>query len=51
MKFPAAALLAILAVFSPLSLVLKISLLMSFTSIATFVTLLAAFRRQPLPAG
>jgi hypothetical protein len=49
--FWAAALLAILAVFSPLSLVLKISLLMSFTSIATFVTLLAAFRRQPLPAG
>ena len=46
----AAALLAILAVFSPLSLVAKIILLMGFTAIATFATLLAAFRPQPLPA-
>jgi hypothetical protein len=48
--FWAAALLAILAVFTPLSLVAKIFLLMSFTSIAVFITLLAAFRAQPLPA-
>jgi hypothetical protein len=46
----AAGFLAIVAVFSPLSLVVKIFLLMGFTSIAAFVTLLAAFRRQPLPA-
>ena len=48
--FWAAGFLAIAAVFSPLSLAMKIFLLMGFTSIATFVTLLAAFRRQPLPA-
>jgi hypothetical protein len=46
----AAGFLAIVAVFSPLSLVAKIFLLMGFTSIATCVALLAAFRRQPLPA-
>ncbi|MGA2737062.1 MAG: hypothetical protein ABSG65_06375 [Bryobacteraceae bacterium] len=46
----AAGLLAILAVFTPLSLVAKIFLLMSFTSIAAFTTLLTAFRPQPLAA-
>ena len=48
--FWAAGFLAIVAVFSPLSLVVKIFLLMGFTCIAIFVTLLAAFRTQPLPA-
>ena len=49
--FWAAGLVAIAVVFSPLILMVKIFLLMGFTCIATFVTLLAAFRRQPLPAA
>ena len=48
--FWAAGFLTIVVVFSPLSLVVKIFLLMGFTCIAAFVTLLAAFRTQPLPA-
>lgn len=48
--FWAAGLVAIVIVFSPLLLVVKIFLLMGFTCIVTFVTLLAAFRRQALPA-
>lgn len=36
-------------VFSPLSLVAKIFLLLGFTCITTLVTLLAAFRAQPVP--
>jgi hypothetical protein len=46
--FWAAGFLAIAAVFSPLSLAMKILVLMGFTCIATIVTLLAAFRTQPL---
>ena len=42
--------LAIVVVFSPLSLMFKIFLLMGFVCIATFVNLLAAFRTQLLPA-
>jgi hypothetical protein len=49
--FWAAGLVAIAVVFSPLLLVVKIFLLMGFTCIATFVTLLAAFRKQPVPAA
>jgi len=49
--FWAAGLVAIAVVFSPLLLVVKIFLLMGFTCIATFVTLLVAFRRQPVPAA
>jgi hypothetical protein len=41
---------AIAIAFSPLGLVVKIFLLMGFTCVAAFVTLLAAFRRQPVPA-
>ena len=43
--------LAIAIVFTPLSLMVKIFLLMGFTCIATFANLLAAFRTQPAPAG
>jgi len=49
--FWAAGFVAIAVVFSPLLLVVKISLLLGFTCIATFVNLLAAFRTQPLPAA
>jgi hypothetical protein len=49
--FWAAGFVAIAVVFSPLLLVVKIFLLMGFTFIPTFVTLLAAFRTQPLPAS
>jgi hypothetical protein len=49
--FWAAGFLAIVVVFTPLSLVVKIFLLMGFTCIATFANLLAAFRTQPAPAG
>jgi hypothetical protein len=49
--FWAAGFFGIAVVFSPLLLVLKIVLLMGLTCIATFVTLLAAFRTQPLPAA
>lgn len=41
---------AIAVVFSPLLLVPKIFFLMGITCIATFVTLLAAFRRKPSPS-
>jgi hypothetical protein len=49
--FWATGFVAIAVVFSPLLLVVKIFLLMGCTCIATFVTLLAAFRTQPLPAA
>jgi len=49
--FWAAGLVAIAVVFSPLLLVVKIFLLMGFTCIATLVTLMAAFRKQPVPAA
>ena len=49
--FWAAGFVAIAVVFSPLLLVVKISLLMGFTCIAAFVNVLAAFRTQPLPAA
>lgn len=49
--FWAAGLLAIGVVFTPLSLMVKILLLMTFACIATFANLLAAFRRQVVPAG
>ena len=48
--FWTAGFMAIAVVFSPLLLVAKIFLLMGFTCIATFVTLVRAFRTQPLPA-
>jgi hypothetical protein len=47
--FWAAGFLAIAAVFSPLLLVVKIFVLTGLTCVATFATLLAAFRVQPLP--
>jgi hypothetical protein len=49
--FWAAGFVAIAVVFSPLLLVIKIFLLTGFTCIATFVTLLGAFRKRPLPAA
>lgn len=49
--FWAAGFLAIAVVFTPLSLMVKIFLLMGFASVATFANLLAAFRTQPAPAG
>jgi hypothetical protein len=49
--FWAAGLVTIAVVFSPLLLMVKLFLLVGFTCIATFVTLLAAFRTQPLPAA
>jgi hypothetical protein len=48
--FWAAGLVAIAVVFSPISLVFKIFLLMGFTCIAAFVTWLTAFRTKPLLA-
>jgi len=49
--FWAAGFAAIAVVFSPLLLVVKIPLLMSFTCLAMFLTLVATFRMQPLPAA
>ena len=49
--FWAAGFVAVAVVFSPLLLVVKIFLLIGFICIATLVTLLTAFRRQPLPAA
>jgi hypothetical protein len=49
--FWAAGFLAIGVVFTPLSLMTKIFLLMGFACIATLAKLLAAFRTQPVPAG
>jgi hypothetical protein len=49
--FWAAGFLAIGVMFTPLPLVVKIFLLMGFTCVASFACLLAAFRRQPAPAG
>jgi len=46
----AAGFVLVAAVFSPLSLVVKIFLLMGLTCTATFVTLFAAFRTHPSPA-
>ena len=48
--FWAAGLVAIVVVFSPLFLAIKIFLLMGFTCIVALITLFAAFRTQPLPA-
>ena len=47
--FWAAGFVAIAVVFSPLVLVMKIFLLMGFTCIAIFLTLLVAWKPQPLP--
>jgi hypothetical protein len=47
--FWAAGFLSIVVVFAPLSLMVKIFLLMGFACIATFANLLAAFRKQPAP--
>jgi hypothetical protein len=49
--FWAAGFVAIAIVFSPLILVMKIFLLMGFTCIAIFLTLLAAWKPQPLPTA
>src|ERR1700691_2885540 len=49
--FWAAGFLAIVVVFLPLSLAVKIFLLMGFTCVATFAALLTAFRTQPAPAA
>ena len=49
--FWAAGFVAIAVVFSPLVLVVKLFLLMGFLSIATLVTLLAAWKTHPLPAA
>jgi hypothetical protein len=49
--FWAAGFVSIAVVFSPLLLVTKIFLLMGLTCVATFLALLAAFRRQPLPVA
>lgn len=46
--FWAAGFVAIVVVFSPLLLVVKVFLLMGLTCIAAFVTLLAALRTQPI---
>jgi hypothetical protein len=47
----AVGLVAVAVVASPLPLVVKIFLLMGFTYIAAFITLLAAFRTRPLRSG
>jgi len=49
--FWAAGFLAIVVVFMPLPLVVKIFLLMGFTCVATFANLLTAFRPQAAPDG
>ncbi|MGC9950274.1 MAG: hypothetical protein ABSF64_28240 [Bryobacteraceae bacterium] len=49
--FWAAAFVAIGIAFTPLSLMVKIFLLLSFTCVATFANLLVAFRTRPAPAG
>ena len=48
--FFAAGFVGIALVFSPLLLVIKIFLLMSMACVATFITLFAAFKTQPLQA-
>ena len=45
----AAGFVAIVVVFSPLFLAVKLFLLMGFTCIAALIALFAAFRSQPLP--
>ena len=47
--FWAAGFVAIAIVFSPLMLVFKVFLLMGFLCMATFVTLLATWKTQPVP--
>ena len=49
--FWAGGFLAIVVVFTPLSLAVKMFLLMAFAGLATFAGLLAAFRAQTTPAG
>jgi len=49
--FWAGGFLAIVVVFTPLSLAVKVFLLMGFAGFATFANLLAAFRAQTAPAG
>ena len=49
--FWSAGFIAIVVVFMPLSLIVKIFLLMGFTCIATFANLSAAFRTQPARAN
>ena len=48
--FWAAGFVSIVVVFSPLVLVVRVFLLMGVTCIATFVALLAAFRKRPVLA-
>jgi hypothetical protein len=48
--FFAAGFVGIALVFVPLLLVVKIFLLMTIACVATFFTILAAFKPQPLPA-
>jgi hypothetical protein len=47
--FWAAGFVAIVVIFSPLFLAVKLFLLMGFTCIAALIALFAAFRSQPLP--
>ena len=49
--FWAAGFVAVVIVFSPLMLVVKIFALMGLTCIGTFVTVLAAWKTEPLPAA
>ena len=49
--FWAGGFLAIVVVFTPLSLAVKVFLLMGFVGLATFANLLSAFRAQTAPAG
>ena len=49
--FWAGGFLAIVVVFTPLSLAVKVFLLMGFVGFATFANLLAAFRAEPAPAS
>jgi len=49
--FWATGFLAIAVVFTPLSLMVKIFLLLGFACLATLANLFAAFQRQPAPAA
>jgi len=49
--FWAGGFLAIMVVFTPLSLAVKVFLLMGFAGLATFANLLAAFRAEPARAS
>ena len=49
--FWAAGFVVVAVVFSPLMLVVKLFLLMGFACVATFLTLLAALKKQPAPVA